>query len=65
MFDVAEALLLSRGLAFSSHSAVISAFGREFANTGAVPLECHRHLISAQEARNIGDYEATSHVTGE
>jgi uncharacterized protein (UPF0332 family) len=47
MFDVAEALLLSRGLAFSSHSAVISAFGREFANTGAVPRECHRHLFSA------------------
>ena len=31
MFYTAEALLLERGLAYSSHSAVIAAFGREFA----------------------------------
>ncbi|MGQ9490571.1 MAG: HEPN domain-containing protein [Anaerolineae bacterium] len=30
-FYTAEALLLSQGLAFSSHAAVIAAFGREFA----------------------------------
>ena len=35
MFYVAEALLLARGLAFSKHSAVIGAFGKEFARTGA------------------------------
>ena len=29
MFYIAEALLFSKGLAFSSHSAVIAAFGRE------------------------------------
>jgi uncharacterized protein (UPF0332 family) len=37
MFDVAEALLLSKGLVFPSHSAVISAFAkgltRSHANT--------------------------------
>ena len=33
MFYNAEALLLQRGLAYSSHSAVIAAFGKEFART--------------------------------
>jgi uncharacterized protein (UPF0332 family) len=33
MFYTAEALLLERGQVFSSHSAVIAAFGREFAKT--------------------------------
>ena len=35
LFYVASALLLSRGLSFSSHSGVIANFGKEFAKTGA------------------------------
>jgi uncharacterized protein (UPF0332 family) len=31
MFYVASALLLSKGLSFSSHAGVISAFGQQFA----------------------------------
>ena len=65
MFYVAEALLLSKGLAFSKHSAVISAFGREFAKTGQVPEQFHRYLVDAQEARNISDYQTVSHITEE
>jgi uncharacterized protein (UPF0332 family) len=34
MFYVAEALLLSKHATFSKHSAVVSAFGKEFAKTG-------------------------------
>ena len=56
MFYVAEAFLLGEGLSFSSHAAVISAFGRDFARTGRVPVEFHRYLISAQNQRNQGDY---------
>ncbi|MCU0547094.1 MAG: HEPN domain-containing protein [Oscillatoriaceae cyanobacterium Prado104] len=56
MFYVAEAFLLGEDLAFSSHAAVISAFGREFARTGRVPVEFHRYLIDAQDIRNRGDY---------
>lgn len=56
MFYVAEAFLLGEGLAFSSHAAVIGAFGREFARTGRVPVEFHRYLIDAQDIRNRGDY---------
>ena len=53
MFYVAEALLLAKGMTFSSHSAVISAFGKEFAKPGTMPGEYHRYLLDAQEARNI------------
>jgi uncharacterized protein (UPF0332 family) len=41
LFYVAEALLLSRGLAFSSHSAVIAAFGKEFAFSKALDAKYH------------------------
>jgi uncharacterized protein (UPF0332 family) len=56
MFYTAEALLLSQGLAFSSHSAVIAAYGKEFAKTGRIDPEHHRRLIDAFEARQISDY---------
>jgi uncharacterized protein (UPF0332 family) len=56
MFYIAEAFLLGEGLAFSSHAAVIGAFGREFARSGRVPAEFHRYLIDAQDIRNRGDY---------
>jgi uncharacterized protein (UPF0332 family) len=63
MFYVAEAFLLGDGLTFSSHAAVISAFGRDFARTGRVPVEFHRYLISAQNQRNQGDYDIDSSIT--
>ncbi|MFT5366129.1 MAG: hypothetical protein ACI8V2_001076 [Candidatus Latescibacterota bacterium] len=56
MFYIAEAFLEGDGLSFSKHSAVIGAFGREFAHQKRVPVEFHRYLISAQEVRNSGDY---------
>lgn len=56
MFYVAQALLLSKGLSFSSHSAVIAAFGKEFAKTRLLNPEFHRLLMDAQDKRNIGDY---------
>lgn len=56
MFYVAQAFLEGLGLSFSKHSAVISAFGREFARAGKVPAEFHRLLLEAQELRNDADY---------
>jgi uncharacterized protein (UPF0332 family) len=56
MFYAAEALLDGEGLSFSSHSGVISAFGREFAKPRRVPSKFHRYLIEAQSLRNTGDY---------
>ena len=65
MFYLAEAFLEGEGLSFSKHSAVISAFGREFAKTGRVPVEFHQFLIEAQELRTTGDYGQLNAVTQE
>jgi uncharacterized protein (UPF0332 family) len=56
MFYAAQALLLERGLAFSSHSAVIAAFGKHLAKTCVVNPRLHRYLIEAQDLRNVADY---------
>lgn len=56
MFYIAGAFLEGDDLSFSSHSAVISAFGREFARSERVPSKFHRYLIEAQNLRTSGDY---------
>lgn len=63
MFYAAQALLLERGLSFSSHSAVIAAFGREFAKTGSLDPKLHRFLLDAQDMRNLGDYGIGPSIT--
>jgi uncharacterized protein (UPF0332 family) len=63
MLYIAEALLLSRSKAFSSHSAVIAAYGKEFARTKAIDPKFHRYLIAAQDVRQIGDYGITDDVS--
>jgi uncharacterized protein (UPF0332 family) len=65
LFYTAEALLLSRGLAFSSHSAVIANFGKEFAKTGTLNPKFHHYLTESQDRRNIGDYSVIAQVTKE
>lgn len=65
MFYVAEALLLQKGLSFSSHSAVTASFGKEFARTGTLNPKFHQNLIKAQDRRNIGDYSIGTHLTKE
>ncbi len=56
MFYAVEALLASKGLTFSKHSAVISSFGKEFVKTGIFPAEYHKYFIEAFDVRQIGDY---------
>jgi uncharacterized protein (UPF0332 family) len=56
MFYTAEALLLHRGLSFSSHSAVIASYGKEFSKTGTLDPKFHKYLIAAQDYRSQGDY---------
>lgn len=65
LFYTASALLLSRGLSFSSHSGVIANFGKEFARTGALNPKYHNYLIESQDRRNIGDYSLVAEVTEE
>lgn len=63
MFYIAEAFLEGEGLTFSKHSAVIAAFGKEFAKTQRVSPDFHRFLIEAQELRTTGDYGQFNAVT--
>ncbi|MGB2927129.1 MAG: HEPN domain-containing protein [Limnothrix sp.] len=56
MFYIAEAFLWEKDLSFSSHSAVIAAFGKEIVKTGIVPTQLHRQLINAQRKRTQADY---------
>ena len=65
MFYVSEAFLIGEGMSFSSHAGVISAFGRNFARTGKVPIQFHRFLIDAQDLRNAGDYGQLNAVSVE
>jgi uncharacterized protein (UPF0332 family) len=63
VFYLAEAALLTKGLAYSKHSAVIGAFGQHFAKTGIVDAKYHRYLKSAYEVRTVGDYAVGVHVS--
>jgi len=63
MFYIAEAFLEGEGPSFSKHSAVIAAFGREFAKPQRVSPDFHRFLIEAQELRTTGDYGQLNAIT--
>jgi uncharacterized protein len=65
MFYAIEALLLSRELSFSKHSAVISAFGKEFIKTGILDVRFHRSVMDAFDVRNAGDYGSMHAVSEE
>jgi uncharacterized protein (UPF0332 family) len=60
---VAEALLLAKGLSFSSHRGVLTAFGQEFVKSGLLPGEMGRELKRAFSKRQLGDYEYTFAVS--
>jgi uncharacterized protein (UPF0332 family) len=64
MFYTAEALMLAhRNQSFSSHSALIAAFGREFAKTRLLDPRFHSYLIAAQKLRQSSDYGISATVT--
>lgn len=63
MFYAVEALLLSKGLSFSSHKAVISTFGEHFVKTNIFKKDMSKMLTRAFEKRQVGDYEFTFVIT--
>ena len=65
MFYLAQALLLSKGLKFSSHSAVIAAYGKEFSKTNVLDPKFHRYIIETEERREEGHYGAGRNVSDE
>lgn len=56
MFFSAQALLLSKGLHFSSHKMTISAFGEHFVKTGIFSKEMGKDFNKAFDRRQISDY---------
>ncbi len=65
-FYLTQALLLTKGLTYSSHSAVVAAYGREFSRTRTLDPKFHRYIIDAQELRQTGHYgEEGDEVTKE
>jgi uncharacterized protein (UPF0332 family) len=65
MFYIAEALLLSRGLSFSKHTAVQAAFGKHFVKSAELDPRYHRWLLEAFAARIAGDYGVEMVLTRE
>lgn len=65
MFYVAEALLLSLNQSYSSHSATIGAFGREFAKTAKLDPKFHSWFIAAEHWRKAGDYDTCAEIPPE
>ena len=63
MFYVAEALLAAKKLTYSSHRAVISAYGQNFAKTKELEPRFHQALLSAFSQRQLGDYTIDSGLT--
>lgn len=65
MFYATEAVLLSKNLSFSKHSAVIAAFGKEFIKTKIFPQKMRDSLVSAFELRQMGDYGSPGSISKE
>ncbi len=56
-FHAISAVLLTKGLHFSSHAQVIGAFNKEFVHTGLLPVTFTRQLQNLFEERQTGDYD--------
>ncbi len=55
-FYVAEALLRSMGLEFSSHGQVLAQYGRHFAKEEILDRRYHRSFNEAFSSRQLADY---------
>jgi len=65
MFYLATAVLLTKGLNFSKHKAVVAAFGQHFVKTNIFDHKFHKYLVESFEQRQIGDYEPLEEITKE
>ncbi len=65
MFYLVSAVLLTKGLSFSKHQAVVAAFGQHFVKTRIFEQKFHQYLVEAFEQRQIGDYEPLEEITQE
>jgi len=63
MFYLAQAALLKKKMTFTSHKAVISAFGRYFVKTGIFEKRLGRDLNIIFDERQLGDYESNFSIS--
>ncbi len=56
-FYVIQAVLLTKNLSFSKHSAVISMFNQYFVKTGTFPSDFGKLISQLFRERQIGDYD--------
>ena len=63
MFYSAEAALLKEKMTFTSHKAVISAFGQYFVKTGIFDKRLGRDLNIIFGERQLGDYESNFSIS--
>ncbi|MDI6740852.1 MAG: HEPN domain-containing protein [Candidatus Edwardsbacteria bacterium] len=61
-YHAISAVLLTKGLAFSSHGQAIGAFNREFVKSGLFPADFGRKLVKMQSDREAGDYRTLSPI---
>jgi|YNPMSStandDraft_1061717.scaffolds.fasta_scaffold17216_5 uncharacterized protein (UPF0332 family) len=63
MFYIVEALLLTKGLIFTSHKGLISSFNKEFIKSGIFNIKFGRLLRDAFDIRQNSDYEIVPDIT--
>lgn len=59
VFHIMQGALLLKGLTYSKHSGVISAFSKEFIKTGIFPKEFSKKIHRLYKNREISDYSYT------
>lgn len=65
VFHVLQAVLLTKGLSFSKHSAVLSAFNKEFICSGVFTNDFYDRIRRLFKDRQIGDYDYERAVSRE
>lgn len=64
-FYIAQALLSSRNLEFSSHGQVLAQYGRYFSKTRALDPAFHTLLSNAFDLRHVADYQTKIPIKNE
>lgn len=62
VYHAISAVLLSKGLHFSSHAQTIGAFNREFIKTKQFPASFTKTIRKLFKERQTGDYDFESHI---
>lgn len=65
MFYCAEAILMTKNIRVSKHSAVIALLGRDFVKTGEIPHKFFTYLRTTFNLRQTADYSFVVDITEE